>query len=337
MEPRHLFSRWIPALLMIGLSACSLPMKPVPGSSEVATPTSEVIILPTLQPTLSLPTVTTFPEETATSLPAPTQKPTQPPTPTPTQANPVISPVIGTTYGVILISPGDTLPLRSQPASTTSIVENLDPQAKGITLTGKDAKVGGIHWVEANVPSGNTGWLNQTNLTAFVSPLSFSTDNQVTQLIDAFTAALNQKDGKQLASLISPLHGLRLQYLRGGTIAIYDQAKASWVFDSSYQTNWGLHPGSGLPVKASFSQEVLPALLDVLNSKETKVTYENISTGGTTYDAAWPKEYANINFLSLYRPGPASQEQNWRTWLIGIEYSEGKPYLFALNQLIWEP
>jgi hypothetical protein len=217
------------------------------------------------------------------------------------------------------------------------VVENLDPQTTGIVLTGKEAATGNIHWVEAKLPSGNIGWLNQNNLTAIVPPPSFSMDVQVTQLISAFTEALNQRDGIKLAGLISPLHGLHLQYVRGGTVAVYDQTKATWLFDSTYQMNWGLHPGSGLPVKASFSQEVLPALLDVLTSNDTKVTYEDISTGGTTYNATWPKEYANINFLSLYRPGQASQEMNWRTWLVGIEYVDGKPYLFALNQLVWEP
>jgi hypothetical protein len=49
----------------------------------------------------------------------------------------------------------------------------------------------------------------------------------------------------------------------------------------------------------------------------------------------WPY---NKDFYSIYYPG---LEQNgyldWRTWVAGIEYVTGKPYIYALGQYFWEP
>ena len=28
---------------------------------------------------------------------------------------------------------------------------------------------------------------------------------------------------------------------------------------------------------------------------------------------------------------------DWHTWAIGIEYVDGKPYIYALMQFFWEP
>jgi hypothetical protein len=44
-----------------------------------------------------------------------------------------------------------------------------------------------------------------------------------------------------------------------------------------------------------------------------------------------------VNFYSLYKPGPAGNENSWRTLLVGVEYVQNHPYLFSVTQLQWEP
>ena len=47
---------------------------------------------------------------------------------------------------------------------------------------------------------------------------------------------------------------------------------------------------------------------------------------------------AGMNFYSVYYPGaPANNNLDWRTWLVGMEYVDGKPYLYAMMQFFWEP
>jgi len=60
-------------------------------------------------------------------------------------------------------------------------------------------------------------------------------------------------------------------------------------------------------------------------------------TGGASYDTSWPKPYANVNFYSIYKPGPAGNENSWRTLLVGVEYVQNQPYIFSVTQLQWEP
>jgi hypothetical protein len=41
----------------------------------------------------------------------------------------------------------------------------------------------------------------------------------------------------------------------------------------------------------------------------------------------WPHEFTNINYYTL-QPGSPGVELDWRTWLVGLEHSQGTPYLF---------
>jgi len=142
----------------------------------------------------------------------------------------------------------------------------------------------------------------------------------------------------RLALLVSPAHGMAVRYWRYyiSNQNIFDQLHASAVFYSTYSHSWGLAAGSGLPTEGSFHEVVLPKLLDVVNANYT-LNCNTVQTGGTSYDTSWPAEYANVNFYSIYRPGTAGDEMNWRTWLVGVEYVKGQPYVFALIHFQWEP
>ena len=239
-------------------------------------------------------------------------------------------------YAVILIKEGAVLNVRQSPGTTSAVLETLPPHSAGFSLTGKTNEIGGDTWVEINRTGGGTGWVNATYVTEYHPANTFCGDVQATALLEAFKNAVLNKNGEQLAGLVSPRHGLTVQYLRGGNSATYTPDKALWLFTSTYQMDWGANPASGQEVKANFHEEVLPKLVDVLGSTYTPAC-NNVLIGGATYKYQWPFEYGNINYYALYHPATAGNDQTWRTWLVGIEYVSGKPYLFSLVHLYWEP
>ena len=167
-----------------------------------------------------------------------------------------------------------------------------------------------------------------------ISPAGFCTDPQSQALINNFKSALQTSNGSLLASLVSPLHGLDVRDFRNGQIMNYDQQQAQLLFDSTDRIDWGAAP-SGLETKGSFNDVIVPALLKVFN-KDYTLTCDQVQVGGATYKATWP--YAGINFYSIYFAGtPNSNNLDWRTWLIGMEYVKGQPYLYAIMQFFWEP
>jgi hypothetical protein len=143
-------------------------------------------------------------------------------------------------------------------------------------------------------------------------------------------------DGELFRSLVSPAHGLDVVYIRAGMVANYTPDEANWAFHSTYEVDWGLGAGSGEPVRGTFQEIILPALQDVFTN--TTFACNEIKLGGATYPVEWPAEYANINFFSLHKPGTDPfGGLDWRTWLVGVEYVDGQPYLFALLHYNWEP
>ena len=112
---------------------------------------------------------------------------------------------------------------------------------------------------------------------------------------------------------------------------------AQWVFTSTYAHHWGAAPGSGKDTVGSVHSVVFPKLLDVFNTPGYVLGCDAVQTGGASYDTSWLAQYANINYYSVYKPGPAGNELSWRTVLVGVEYVGGQPYLFSTTQLEWEP
>lgn len=164
---------------------------------------------------------------------------------------------------------------------------------------------------------------------------TFCEDPQVLDVLNKFETAVRTADGAVLASLVSPQHGMDARLLREGRVVNYDQEHAAALFASTYALNWGNAPGSGLDVRGSFQELMVPDLLDVLSS-EYEVTCNQIRVGGATYTAAWP--YPGIEFLSLHFPGTdAYGGLDWHTWVFGMHYVDRQPFLYAVMQFQWEP
>ena len=320
------------AVLTLASFGCgfSFTMDPEATATETALPTST-----------DLPPSPTVPSPT--SLPADTASPTLPP-PTSTSIIPTATaPVSRVTpgipsgpYAVILVSPGDVLNIRSAAGAGNPIVGSFGPTATNVMRTGPSARVGDSLWVEVQRPGG-TGWVNSHFLTEYVSASAYCADSQVTTLFNSLETALLNSNGDLLANLSSPLHGLDLRLWRYGTLVNYDRQQARFLFESSFQVNWGPAPGSGENTLGSFSQAVLPKLAEVFGA-EYQLHCNDTLDLATFSLVPWPPEYANINFHAVHKPGTETYGGlDWRTWLAGVEYVNGKPYIFSLIHFQWEP
>jgi len=260
-----------------------------------------------------------------------------PPLPTFTPIGGQPTPPPSDTYAVINVPEDEVLNIRSGPGVENPVVGVLQPTESGLMRTGKTSGLGDDLWVEIQNPNGGTGWVKSDFLTEYVATSAFCGDARVTSLLQNLETAVNATDGKQLKSLVSPAHGLDVVYIHNGMVANYSPEEADWAFQSTYEVNWGLGAGSGEPVIGTFPEVILPALQDVF--KNLTSTCNEVKLGGASYVVEWPIEYANINFYSLNNPGvdPSYAGMDWRTWLAGIEYVDGQPYLFALLHYQWEP
>jgi hypothetical protein len=169
---------------------------------------------------------------------------------------------------------------------------------------------------------------------AGTNPSTICNDPQVTALIESFKSAILKSDGPLLSSLVSPSRGMDVAYFRDGTVITYDQNHAKFLFETTYQVDWGAEPGSGAAKRGSFHDVVVPKLRESFNQAYT-LNCNELSHGGATYELKWP--YRG-EFYSVYFPGTAANgNMDWHNWVMGIEYVNGKPYVYALMQFFWEP
>lgn len=171
-------------------------------------------------------------------------------------------------------------------------------------------------------------------VTGATNPASICNDPQVTALIDSFKNAVLNSDGALLSALVSPSRSMDVAIFRDGTVITYDQEHAKFLFETTFEVDWGAHPGSGEAVRGSFHDIVVPELVKVFSQPYTTHCNE-LKHGGATYELEWPYEG---EFYSVHFPGTADNgNMDWQTWVMGIEYVSGKPYIYAIMQFFWEP
>ena len=173
-----------------------------------------------------------------------------------------------------------------------------------------------------------------TPVTSPSNPASICNDPQVTALIDSFKSAVLNSNGPLFGSLVSPSRGMDVAFFRDGTVITYDQEHAKFLFETTFQVDWGAEPGSGAAKKGSFHDVVVPELVKAFN-QPYELHCNELSHGGATYELKWPYQG---EFYSIYFPGTAANgNMDWHNWVMGIEYVNGKPYVYALMQFFWEP
>lgn len=329
--------------VFLTMTSCSLGLLSLPTpfpTTPLVLPTPSGLPSPTSPPaspspaaptvTLSLPSPTTAPA----TLPPPTATTGPGPAPTASRTASLSGP-----YAVILVGSGDVVNIRSGAGSGNPSVGTFPPTATTVMRTGPTTTSGSELWVQVQNPGGGTGWVNAKYLTEYVPHAAFCADSRVNALLASLGHALTASDGAQLASLVGTTHGMEVRLYRYGTAVNYDPAHARYVFDSTYEVDWGPAPGSGKHTIGSFHVAVLPGLSDVFNAPAPGYTLscDLVQTGGASYDTSWPAQYTNVNFYSVYKPGPSGQELAWRTVLVGVEYVSGQPSVFSLTQMTWEP
>jgi hypothetical protein len=166
-------------------------------------------------------------------------------------------------------------------------------------------------------------------------PPAFCNDTRGRDLITSFTNAIAAKDGALLSSLVSPAQGMDVLYYRNGKVVNYDVEHAKFVFETTFQADWGLSFGSGEPTLGSFQEIVLPDL-GLVFKPTAEIVCQQLKVGGATYVPEWPYPY--LDYYSVHYAGTDEfGGLNWQTWGVGMDYVDGKPYIAALVHYVWEP
>jgi hypothetical protein len=320
-------------VLILALTGCSLPLagrtSPTPTQIILPSPVQPLATSTPAVPTPAVPTPTLNVPTITPGVPVPALS-----SPTPLTAGTQGAP--SGPYGVILVAAGDTLNIRSGPGASYPVSGSFPPTATNVMRSGPSSTAGSDLWVQVQNLGGGSGWVNANYLTEYVAPSTFCADGRVNLLLTGFANALKTANGATLATQVSPAHGMAVRLWRYADPIVFDREHARWVFESTYAHNWGAAPGSGMESIGSFHEVVLPTWLDVVNGMYT-LNCNSVQTGGASYNTAWPALYTNVNFYTLYKPGPAGNELSWRTLFIGVEYVLGQPYIFSVTQMNWEP
>ena len=163
----------------------------------------------------------------------------------------------------------------------------------------------------------------------------FCADARGPELISSLRAAIQTRDGILLASLVSPSLGMDVRLYRNGNVINYDVEHAKFLFETTYQADWGSHFASGEETFGAFHDVIVPSLLQLF-AGETIVTCGELKTGGATYIPEWP--YPGMDFYSIHFPGTEQYGgMDWQTWAVGMAPLADRLYITALSHFEWEP
>ena len=268
-------------------------------------------------------TATTTPTITMTATIGPTETQTATMTPTVTY-EPTGS------YSVVNISKFEAaLNVRTAAGIANPLAGTLPYTATDIARLGPPEIVGSAEWWQIVKTGGATGWVNASYLTEYIPSATFCGDSAVKTLLTDLGTAIKETNGTALAALVSPKHGLDIRLVSNNTPVNYPTTDAATVFTSNAVQNWGPALGSdATKVSGTFADVMQPKLLEVYQSN-----YESTcNTAGKIVSPAnisWPSAYATVNYYTLYKPA-SGETDKWRAFMVGVEYIEGKPYVFAL-------
>jgi hypothetical protein len=258
---------------------------------------------------------------------------------TPTENTGIQNTASPQTYSVVFLADGEILNVRSGPGVTFEIIDSLEANSRKLRRTGKIELVDGILWMEIQLDTGE-GWVSGAYLTEEKTAADVCGDPQVGVLLDGLTQAVRDQDGELLSKLVSPIHGLAIHHnLWNPPVTFSNLQDVQLLFLGNDEYDWGFQDGCGEPIFGSFKEIIAPRLEDVLLENHTRhcnTLERGVATGPTTGYVYWPYDYSAFNYIALFRTAPPDQELDWRTWVAGIEYVDGKPYIVVLIQFHWE-
>ncbi|MCA9933610.1 MAG: SH3 domain-containing protein [Ardenticatenaceae bacterium] len=321
MKVRHLV--WLLTIALLVLTACqAVTIEPTPVLVMPTTMAPTPIVPPLAEATLP-------PVPTTAILPSPTPPAAATAVPNP---NPVPTP---SAYRVAFVTSDDTLNVRSGPGVDFDIVGEYAPQAGDLQITGSGQEVSGSTWVP--VTDGSiTGWVNGRFLTADMPTTDFCEDDAVTTLLAELATAVTNHDNDKLAQLINPERGLRVRVNWWNPEVLIRGTDRANLFTATGSYDWGVTDGSGNPIRGSFANVIVPMLVDdLLPASETGC--DEILSGGTAGWVQLPEGYDAIHYVSLYRPAADdSAGLDWGTWVVGVEWWNGRYTISYLVHFDWE-
>jgi hypothetical protein len=184
--------------------------------------------------------------------------------------------------------------------------------------------------VEILINGDLSGWVNAWYLSEYVPADEFCEDQKAIDLINRFYGFIQNPQDPIIQELISPNHGLSIRHNWYNIDVNFSREDVFIGLSDVGEINWGVMADSGLETLGSYEKVIQPKLDDVfLQSPE--ILCNELQWGNTSGEVRWPAELQNVNFYSFYRP--AEEDGNafdWRTWVIGIEYVDGQPFLAVL-------
>ncbi|MDX9865806.1 MAG: hypothetical protein RBT34_13465 [Anaerolineaceae bacterium] len=167
----------------------------------------------------------------------------------------------------------------------------------------------------------------------------FCEDPQVMQVVDQFIQGVEAESGQKIGKTITESKGLNIRLEWWNTNVHFTKDEAVKLFEDDTSYDWGIADGSGAPVQGSFMDVVQAKLLDVV-AGDYVIRCDTLDFGVASGPSAglveWPADIPAQHYIAIYRPAPADQELDWRTWVLGFEYVEGVPYISYLVQYHWE-
>ena len=319
---------WLLLVLLLGATlACSLSSQEEPATL----PPPPVVSTPVQTNTAVLPATVTV---DASGQPPTGQTPTLAATVTiaaGVTAGPTVSVNTEAEYRVIHVEENDILNVRSGPGASNAVVTGLPPGTRGVRIVGFGQNVDGSLWVPINAGT-VSGWVNSRFLTEQVESELFCNDSEPRALIESLKTAVSQRSGQALGGLSDLDRGLRVRRHWNSEGVRFENEHIPNLFGSPTSYFWGVADGSGQDINGTFNEVILP-LLDRDLLPATELGCNEILHGGTTGLVQLPARYEGANYFSLYRPG---NEQDWGTWVVGIERWQGEYFVSFLVHYQWE-
>ncbi len=233
-------------------------------------------------------------------------------------------------FSLFGVPPGGALQVRQPAGISGTVVAELPADLSDLQLTGETTPLGSSTWVEIELATPGTGWINQWNLTEDIEPEAFCQDPRVPALLDTFFAAMRDRSGEALAQTVSPRRGLVLRHDWWNVELVVPLAEVLDLMQRVEPMAWGVQRGSGAPIVGPFRERMLPEL-DVILAAAPQQACNELLFSDSSIPPEWPGEYARLNFVSFHQPAPDPGPRfNWRTWGVGVEYVDGVPYVAVL-------
>jgi hypothetical protein len=168
----------------------------------------------------------------------------------------------------------------------------------------------------------------------------FCEDPQVMEFVENFISGVEAESGQWIGTMVAESKGLNIRLEWWNTNVHVAKEQVDEIYDDDTVYDWGIADGSGAPVQGTFRDIMQPKLRDVMDGEyviRCGTLDFGVASGPSAGLVDWPDDIPARHYIAIYRPAPADQDMDWRTWVLGFEFEpNGFPYLTYLVQYHWE-